>query len=328
MLKFIRVHFSAVHLSRLNTMAEKTNGHLSERNDSGLIGALSALQLISPGPNEKTILVLVGPDPPIPFTLDEELICASSTSFKTALNSGFKESSQRTVHLDEDDPTIFQIYSYWLKGHVTTGTGLGWDTAKNPSSSLAKLNAYVELAKAYVLADKLQDVDFADTVMDAVALRIHTTNEVPGPETVRHVYENTFDDSSPARRWLVDVWAREGRSFWLYPADKEELPYPFLRHLTVAFLGLRDRVGATRDGSCVEGLWTCKCHVHEKEPGWCYKNKLKGGLADTATATSAEYKTLGLPGSGRRLVTDDRIYRDLAEWDFAELASAASIMDW
>ncbi|KAH0289721.1 hypothetical protein M436DRAFT_66578 [Aureobasidium namibiae CBS 147.97] len=60
-----------------------------------------------------TIRVGRGPHAGV-FTIPKALLCNSSAYFKAALNRPFIEGQTQTIHLDDEDPSIFQTYVTWL----------------------------------------------------------------------------------------------------------------------------------------------------------------------------------------------------------------------
>jgi hypothetical protein len=118
------------------------------------------------------------------------LICASSAFFKAALGHDWKEAGQRSVQLEDDEPKIFQVYLNWLYCRE-----FPYDDEEK--STLV----YGRLLKGYVLADKLQDGDFADAVLDEI---IKTSQRVwaldgrphlPGASFINYLYSNTLHSS-------------------------------------------------------------------------------------------------------------------------------------
>lgn len=50
------------------------------------------------------------------FTVHEALLCHESKYFRTALQGSFRESQEKYLELDEEDPDIFSVFIYWLYG--------------------------------------------------------------------------------------------------------------------------------------------------------------------------------------------------------------------
>jgi hypothetical protein len=115
----------------------------------------------------ETVKIIVGTNPSVTFSVEENLICAASDYFKRAMSKGWIEAQQRTVRLEEDSPNIFRIYLHWLyRGTIPAESAAG---IEHYSEFLDhEWSEWMQLAKAYVLGDTLQDGDFADAVIDAM----------------------------------------------------------------------------------------------------------------------------------------------------------------
>ncbi|CAH0030527.1 unnamed protein product [Clonostachys rhizophaga] len=210
------------------------------------------------------IEVIVGAEKHAPFTIHENVICASSQFFKKAMSGDWSESRSRSVRLADEDPEIFHIYTQWLY-HDTFPVQIDSPGVKGNAE-------YLLLAKAYVLGDLLQDGNFKDAVLDAMIEK--TTSRLSDGKTlfpvgpvIRHIYDNTME-SSEARRLLVDLYTQHGQGDWLRKqACPEDLPKEFLYDLAVAVLDKRDPLW----GSTPE---PCAYHQHKADKSICYKNRL------------------------------------------------------
>ena len=208
---------------------------------------------------------MVGPEPPVTFSVHENVICSSSEFFKKAMSGEWKESNERSIRLENDKPEVFQIYMHWLYHcHLPV---------RIDDPGLAGNAEYVQLANAYILGDILQDVDFKDAVIDAMIDK-SSSNALDGHHwfpvgpVIREIYDNTLE-SSKARRLLVDLYTHHGDGAWLYNwAAQEDLPKGFLLDLAIALLDKREKPELHPSGS--------PCEYHEHAPGesFCYRNRL------------------------------------------------------
>lgn len=131
------------------------------------------------------------------YVVHERLIRASSPFFDRAMSGRWRESAQRTVTLPDDDPWIFGIYVHWLY-HGTI-------------ASIEDNDEFMDLAKAFVLGDKLLDSKFNNAVIDAIVdksrFTLHDGNMwFPSERVVEYIYAHTTE-SSPIRELMVDLWA-------------------------------------------------------------------------------------------------------------------------
>lgn len=179
------------------------------------------------------------------------------------MNSDWKESRERSIELREDDPNTFEIYQHWLYcGTIPTrDDGIGRTNAE-----------YLQLAKAYVLGDKLRDGNFKDVVIDAMQLRsrsIYADGKCyfPGECSIRCIYDNTLK-SSEARHLLVDFYVKHGDELWLKGDEQEKFPRDFLMDLAVALYKSKD---THFTATATTAYNTCEYHQHGSGP--CYKDR-------------------------------------------------------
>ncbi|KAJ5941325.1 hypothetical protein N7516_001493 [Penicillium verrucosum] len=138
------------------------------------------------------------------FYVHESLICASSLFFNRALSGQWKESEEHTVALPEDDPRIFALYTHWLyAGQIPV-------IVPCPTMNEAGVNNTREqfhLAKAYVLGDKLLDVEFQNSTIQAIVEKADTNgfSRYPDSRSISYAYDNTTE-SAKIRKLFVDIY--------------------------------------------------------------------------------------------------------------------------
>ncbi|KAF2175249.1 hypothetical protein K469DRAFT_611324, partial [Zopfia rhizophila CBS 207.26] len=220
--------------------------------------------------------------PPVALSVHEKLICSSSDFFKNAMNRDWKESKQRLVHLEDDDPDMFQLYLHWLY----RGTLPVRIDEPGPVGN----SEYLQLAKAYILGDKLQDGDFKDVVIHAIIDKCKSKASdgrhwFPVGVILRCVYDNT-PESSRARRLLVDIYVHHGSGNWLsdwWQSGKvaysrfyqpDDIPKDFLHDITIAFLDRRKE----KEKRPTDNSSTCAYHQHGLEEMLCYRARLRDGI--------------------------------------------------
>lgn len=157
------------------------------------------------------------------FRVHENLVRASSPFFEKALNGPWKEASERTVALPLDTSEAVEIYVYWL--YYRTIPALGDDEDCQ--------SQYTCLFEAYILGEKLLDLDFHNTVVDAIIER--STTPVPNgnlwypdDELIIYAYANS-SPSAPIRELMVDIYLYHGHSAWF--EGSHDLSGPFLLKL-------------------------------------------------------------------------------------------------
>ncbi|PNP41617.1 hypothetical protein TGAMA5MH_06546 [Trichoderma gamsii] len=176
-------------------------------------------------------------------------------------------SASGSVNLKEEDPEVFEIYLHWLYFEKFP--------VQNDSPGLEGNTEYVQLAKAYVLGEMLQDVNFRDAVLDAILVKSRSKasdgqNWFPVGPAIRYIYEGT-PESSAARRLLVDLYTYHGYADWLTQwANKDDLPKQFLLDLAIATLAKRPHPSAP----LALKAGTCDYHEHLPDSNSCYLNLL------------------------------------------------------
>lgn len=156
-----------------------------------------------------------------PFIVHELIICASSPFFKNAMSGPWKESSEHTVDLPEDEPKVFALYCHWLY-YATIPVRIEDPTKGRPGQRANK--EYRELIGAYVLGDKLLDTKFQNSVIDALLETCSATNTqdgnryYPGIDGIKDAYKKT-NESSKIRSLFVDMWVSKANVNWFESAD-------------------------------------------------------------------------------------------------------------
>lgn len=213
----------------------------------------------------------MGLEPPIPFCVHEKLICASSDFFRNAMARDWKESKQRSIHLEDEDADTFELYLHWLYR--------GTLPVRINEPGLVGNSEYLQMSKAYVLGDKLQDGDFKDVIIDAIIDKCKSIASdgrkwFPVGPVLRCIYDNT-PTSSEARRLLVDIYVHNGSGDWLSDwVKQDDIPKDFLLDITMAFLNKKEKneEGPTHKSS------TCAYHQHGLGETLCYKERLRNGI--------------------------------------------------
>jgi hypothetical protein len=123
----------------------------------------------------------------------------------------------------------------------------------------------------------LQDGDFADAVIDEFAAQCFhqwkdKTTYFPGVAVVKRIYCNT-PESSPARRFLVDVYAYEGKSHWL--SKEYYLPEEFLNDLAIRMVKAYNEKSPLKDPTTMST--TCGYHQHGRDV-LCYRKRRHNGV--------------------------------------------------
>lgn len=216
----------------------------------------------------KVITVRVGKAPRhVDFTVHEGLICKSSAYFRTTLANQLSIApKERSVILPYQGSHDFQLYMQWLY----TGR-LHMSKTGETKAATEKTN----LMKAYLFGALLEDVDYQDTVMDALRDWIRTANAhdraVLVEEWVVRIFHRT-QATSPLRKFWVDiaVWCLDDK-FW--EKNKRDLPEEFVQD---AAAGLATRVQANKNTVSPFKVtqnerWEHICRYHSHGERLCYR---------------------------------------------------------
>ena len=148
-----------------------------------------------------TITLHVGPTK-TSFHVHKTILCDASPFFRAAFNSAsdFKEALEQSTNLPEDDIDTIERFLSWLytrKFGLQEGeTHSDWEVR------------YLQLAKLYVLADKLGVSALKNYIVDKIFELKKSLKAVPPQHaTISYVYANSLEGSA-LRKLLVDwhVW--------------------------------------------------------------------------------------------------------------------------
>ncbi|PMD38767.1 hypothetical protein L207DRAFT_584161 [Hyaloscypha variabilis F] len=89
------------------------------------------------------------------YIFPEALLVERFPFFNAAFQSGFRESTDKSIDLAEDDPAAFSYV-------INMALGEGWKM----SAKLESVGAQLKLANAYIVADKLGRPDLASSISE------------------------------------------------------------------------------------------------------------------------------------------------------------------
>ncbi|KAJ4990760.1 hypothetical protein SVAN01_03769 [Stagonosporopsis vannaccii] len=171
------------------------------------------------------------------FLIHEQLLTTRSLFFKKAMSGAWSESRKRTVELPEDEAATFQRYVDLLYtdqvpiDHKADVQNVG-RSVKEEQECIAKL---------YILAEKLQDIDTKNKAVAALIASI-TEKRADGAaysvdcNTLTTIYAGT-PSNSLMRRVVVDDYSSNARGSWV--GYDESVPDEFVRDLLINVLDRR-----------------------------------------------------------------------------------------
>ncbi|KAF2657784.1 hypothetical protein K491DRAFT_578276, partial [Lophiostoma macrostomum CBS 122681] len=170
------------------------------------------------------------------FDVHEALLSSRSRFSRNALSGRWKEAEDRVVKLPEDDPALFATYIHVL---------YSGDIPCVSDSDAIGAKESLMLCHLYMLAEKLDDVQTKNTVVEAIlsyCTKPQTDGNIyyMGGEPVSVIYSGT-PENSPARRLMTDLYAYRGDQGCMKHCPKDGWPPEFLYDLTVSLMAKRYR---------------------------------------------------------------------------------------
>ncbi|KAF2814823.1 uncharacterized protein BDZ99DRAFT_549035 [Mytilinidion resinicola] len=183
--------------------------------------------------NGPMIAVIVGDgDEKTTFYIHEELICTHSNFFKNAMKPEWAEmrSDPRSVHLTDDDAEHLPV------------------RVDEKSSE-----EYDQLAKAYVLGEKIMDDGFQQGIFDAIIAKSAVlvqvgegrTRYMPDFKAIQIIYEGT-PEGFPARRLVVDFYSWEASESWFENLTVNPYPADFLFDAMIRLASVREKLATDK----------------------------------------------------------------------------------
>lgn len=175
------------------------------------------------------------------FSAHAPVLLSSSLFFKKALSGKWEESNTDSVKLPEVEPDIFTIYLHWLY----FGTLPVLHNASGSGSDRG--NEDLEIAKAYVLGDRLIDTKFQNAVIDAIIEKnssnlLNRNNWCPSGKVIEYIYNNTHE-SAKIRKLFIDLYMQRCQGSWLQDSPhRTKLPQPFLLELVTRLIDRPSRL--------------------------------------------------------------------------------------
>lgn len=161
--------------------------------------------------------------------------------------------SESSISLPDLNTEAFALYSKWLYSSAI----ISIPKAVTPKDD----TEWMVLASAYVLGEQLIDMDFKNTVIDALRAKIKSKDGMTvwkvASELVHIIYASDSKDS-PARRFMVDLYHGHGGASNL---EDRGLPSDFLFDLA--------RVGLSRIIKKPVSSARCEYHEHGTDKA-CY----------------------------------------------------------
>lgn len=233
-----------------------------------------------------------------------EVLPLYSNFLKAARRREWSADPTKPVNLQDEDPRVFSRYLncvYFGAQALRIDEDPPKDDrdyAKNPSTSPDAFNASLQehevqwrkenlelanyskclnehfrvLIELYLLADRLQDIQTANAVVDAIVRFGGEEMENPNSPIVALIYESTVH-GNPLRKWARDMQAYETSSKRHLLLHVGDYPAEFMRDVAVELMRIRDMedcdVKFLQAGGSNEMADKCRYHLHDKEHPRC-----------------------------------------------------------
>ena len=140
-----------------------------------------------------TVTLVVG-ESKTTFQFHEVDLFEASPFFKTAFNSKFREGSERTMTLPEDDAEAFEDFAEWLYSRK-------FEISPQPGKA-----TYMGPLKLFVLANKYNVNELKDVIIEKIFTLGKQLGTRPSPTEVAYIYEHTHQGSG-IRKMIADWYA-------------------------------------------------------------------------------------------------------------------------
>ena len=156
----------------------------------------------------------VGPDRVV-FHVHQNLVLDASPVFKAAFWGNFKEASERSMPLPEDDKDSVERMIQWMyTKKIDLTVPVSDETSAECYMQLAKLNTLAEKYDIYLLQNNIVDELFNLRKPSTKPFTILLRPQMP---VIKHVYDNTMEGSS--FRKLIVAWYTYHGDFKWYDKD-------------------------------------------------------------------------------------------------------------
>ncbi|KAF2660738.1 hypothetical protein K491DRAFT_41778 [Lophiostoma macrostomum CBS 122681] len=191
----------------------------------------------------RTCTIRVGyPESLKEYIVHEGLLTSCSKFFRLALKAGWKESEDRVVYLPEENGAVVEQYLHLLYhrqiGHFRAQAK---DDQKNDSNNAQDAQDQIceNLCDLYLFADRVQDTDAKNTIMDAMySLCIEQIGTVsqyakgytPNLASIEKIYYGT-PGPCPIRQFFAELYACRAQKSWCAAFNIAIWPREFLEEM-------------------------------------------------------------------------------------------------
>lgn len=216
----------------------------------------------------RLITIRVG-KPAKAYLVHEAVLCSSSKALKEAVREQFQEKS-RVIKLPNVNANEFNKYLNWLWRHQLF-------IIENDTEEVKQPKTITRLMNLYLLGDQLKDIDFKDSIADALITTIYDSETehkwVPDSVDIQLMYDKSAKGSA-IRRLIVAVYSHSQSIITIKEEDEDKVEdivsgIECVEFLTDLSRALMHGKGESPKSAAVK----CAYHEHEKGAANCYRDK-------------------------------------------------------
>jgi hypothetical protein len=250
---------------------------------------------------------MVGKAPAQRFTVYTDVLISRSGFFKAARKPEWTDATKATC-LEDDEPTVFTRYLNCVYFGVKTlnldgdapeddrepysppeDLQLRPDAFDRAGSTIAEeyglyhvyvQQCFIALAEVYLLADRLQDLETANLIIDELIRFAASRHVIPWVQVANLVYESTVH-GNPFRKLLRDYCVYETHGSDYMEMYISGWPSELTRDVTAEFMRLMDcskEESVIKMQRNVRTMETCHYHQHGKDHPRCLTETKKPRL--------------------------------------------------
>lgn len=204
------------------------------------------------------------------FCVHRSIICPKSAFFEAACSQRWNQRASEAlvpIKLPMEDPGIFDIYLYCV---YTSKADVGSldETLSDEEDMTNSEKAETRLARAFIMADRLQDIISANSFIKKIMTLCETRGAVPGQAMASLVGQHTFV-GSPLHNLVVDLLVHVVRPQLISDiCEDETVPKSFVAEILVKKTKLEQKRTEV-DQDNVEIGEICRYYLHDSRHPSC-----------------------------------------------------------
>lgn len=148
------------------------------------------------------------------FQVHEADLFEASTFFRSAFTSDFRESTERTMTLPEDDESTFDLFVEWLYHQR-------YHLPSPPKAKVKGKDRFMQPFQLYVLADKYDIRSLKSLLVSQIFTAFKQDSDFPTCAAIVYAYEHT-SQSSTLRKMIADRLACCNDLMWYHRGSSQK----------------------------------------------------------------------------------------------------------